>query len=67
MIKPSGRLGITGTTEVGPTKHQTFELPYHSSRQAKISANYHGKTIDKLNPSDALDKARRYPQTGLGG
>ena len=67
MIKPTGRLGITGVTEVGKTKHQTFQLPYHSERQSKISANYHGKTIDKLNPNSALDKARRFPQTGLGG
>ena len=67
MIKPTGRLGITGSVEVGPTKNQTFQLPYHSERQSKISANYHGKTIDKLNPNDALDRARRYPQTGLGG
>ena len=67
MIKPTGRLGITGVTEVGRTKHQTFQLPYHSERQAKVSADYHGKTIEKLNPSKALENAKRYPQTGLGG
>lgn len=67
MIKPTGRLGITGSAEVGRTKHQTFEVPFHSARQAKISADYHGKAIDKLNPNSAMANAKRYPQTGLGG
>ena len=60
-------LSFTGSTEVGKTKHQTFEVPFHSERQSKISADYHGKSIDKLNPNSALANAKRYPQTGLGG
>ena len=66
MIKPTGRLGITGAT---PTKltHKTFEVEPHSQRQADISADYHGKTIQKLNPTEAMENARRYPQIGLGG
>ena len=67
MIKPTGRLGITGSVEVGKTKHQTFEVPFHSAHREQVSANYHGKTIDKLNPNRALENARRYPQRGLGG
>jgi hypothetical protein len=67
QVLPTGRLGITGVTEVGKTKNQTFVLPYHSDHRSQISADYHGKTIDKLNPTDAQNKARRYPQTGLGG
>ena len=67
MIKPTGRLGITGSVEVGKTRHQTFELPYHSEHRARISADYHGKSIDRLNPNKALENAKRYPQIGLGG
>ena len=67
MSMTTGRLGITGTTNTGKTRHQTFEVPFHSAHREKVSANYHGKTIDKLNPNSALDKARRFPQTGLGG
>lgn len=66
MIKPTGQLGITGTSPVKLT-HKTFTLAPHSARQAKISADYHGKTIDQLNPSEARANARRFPQTGLGG
>jgi hypothetical protein len=70
MIKPSGQLGITGTSPGSKNKaatHKTFEVEPHSAFQANISANYHGKIIDKLNPSKARENAVRYPQTGLGG
>lgn len=67
MTMTTGRLGITGRSKTGPTKHQTFEVPFHSAHREKVSANYHGKTIDKLNPNTALANAKRYPQTGLGG
>jgi hypothetical protein len=68
MIKPTGQLGITGSTKGSNAnnKHKTFTLP-HSAYQANISANYHSKTVDKLNPSDARTNAVTYPQTGLGG
>jgi hypothetical protein len=70
MIKPTGQLGITGTSPGTKTKaatHKTFALEPHSAFQANISANYHGKTIDQLNPSKARENAVRFPQTGLGG
>jgi hypothetical protein len=66
MIKPTGQLGITGSTKGQAKAHKTFTLP-HSAYQANVSANYHGKVIDKLNPSDARANAVSYPQTGLGG
>jgi hypothetical protein len=70
MIKPTGQLGITGTSPGSKNKaatHKTFEVEPHSARQAKVSANYHGKIVDTMNPSDARENAVRYPQTGLGG
>ena len=67
MIKPTGRLGITGAVSTSKLPHKTFETPFHSEHRAKISADYHGKAIDKLNPSEALANATRYPQTGRGG
>ena len=68
MILTTGRLGITGHSTRGQAKnHKTFLVEPHSARQAKISADYHGKVIAKLNPSKALDNAKRYAQTGLGG
>jgi hypothetical protein len=48
-------------------KHKTFEVLPHSARQAEVSANYHGKVIDQMNPNDAMANAKRFPQTGLGG
>lgn len=63
MQLPTGRLNKTSKR---PDQHKTFELP-HSQRQADVSAHYHGKIIDQLNPTEALENARRYPQTGLGG
>jgi len=67
MTMTTGRLGITGHSTRGQTKTEpTFTLP-HSAFQANISKNYHEKTIDKLNPSDARVNARSFPQTGLGG
>ena len=68
MILPTGRLGITGHSTRGEAKsHKTFEVEPHSERQARISADYHGKIIDKMNPSRRKDNAVTYPQTGLGG
>ena len=68
MILPTGRLGITGHSTRGEAKrHKTFEIEPHSRRQARISADYHGKIIDRMNPSRRRDNAVRYPQTGLGG
>ena len=64
MTLPTGRLGITGSMKGEAPKHKTFEVEPHSARQAKVSADYHGKTIEKLNPSKALENAKRYPQTG---
>lgn len=64
----TGRLGITGHSTRGEAKsHKTFETEPHSERQARISADYHGRTIDRMNPSKRKDNAVRYPQTGLGG
>ena len=48
MTLPTGRLGITGSMKGEAPKHKTFELGLkdipHSARQAKVSADYHGKT-----------------------
>lgn len=64
---PTGRLGITGHSTRGQAKeHKTFTLP-HSSFQANVSKDYHERTINKLNPSEARYNAVSYPQTGLGG
>lgn len=64
----TGRLGITGHSTRGEAKrHKTFEVEPHSARQARISADYHGRTVDRMNPSRRRDNAVRYPQTGLGG
>lgn len=68
QVLTTSRLGITGHSGRGVAKqHKTFEVEPHSARQAEISANYHGKVINKMNPSRRKDNARRYPQTGLGG
>ena len=68
MILPTGRLGITGHSTRGQARtHKTFEVEPHSARQARISADYHGRTVDRMNPSTRKDNAVRYPQTGLGG
>ena len=64
MILPTGRL--TKSDKRSET-HKTFLVEPHSARQARISANYHGRTIDRMNPSTRKDNAVRYPQTGLGG
>jgi hypothetical protein len=64
MILPTGRLNKGSKRR---ETHRTFEVEPHSERQARISANYHGKTIDRMNPSRRKDNAVRYPQTGLGG
>ena len=68
MILPTGRLGITGHSTRGQARsHKTFEIEPHSRRQARISADYHGKIIDRMNPSRRRDNAVTYPQTGPGG
>jgi len=68
QVLTTGRLGITGHSERGVAKqHKTFEVEPHSARQAEISADYHGKIVNRMNPSKRKDNARRYPQTGLGG
>lgn len=68
QVLTTGRLGITGHSTKGQAKtHKTFEVPHHSARQAQISADYHGKIIDRMNPSEALANAKRFPQIGLGG
>ena len=68
MTLPTGRLGTTGHSTRGPaSKHKTFEVEPHSARQARISAHYHGRVVDRMNPSRRRDNAVRYPQTGLGG
>lgn len=67
MIKPTGQLGITGNMRGQAPKHKTFEVEPHSAHRAKVSQDYHGKVIDKLNPSEAMANAKRFPQIGLGG
>ena len=68
MEMTTGRLGITGHSTRGEARrHKTFEVEPHSARQARISRDYHGKTIDRMNPSRRRDNAVRYPQIGPGG
>ena len=68
MTLPTVRLGITGHSTRGQARrHKTFEVEPHSARQARISRDYHGRVVDRMNPSKRKDNARRYPQTGLGG
>jgi hypothetical protein len=67
MIKPTGRLGITGASKADSAEHKTFTLPAHSERSANVSQHYHTKVLASLNPSEARENAVRYPQTGLGG
>lgn len=71
MIEPTGRLNSKKTVltkKPSNTSTSTVaEVPFNSAHRADISAHYHGKVIDQLNPSKALDTARRFPQTGLGG
>ena len=65
---PTGRLGITGHGTRGEARsHKTFEVEPHSARQAQISANYHGKTVDRINPSKRKDNAVTYPSLASGG
>jgi len=66
-VKPTGQLGITGNMRGMAKQHKTFETVPHSAHRAKVSADYHGRVIDKLNPSEARSNAKRFPQTGLGG
>lgn len=67
QVLPTGRLGITGNMKGMSPKHKTFEVAPHSAHRAKVSADYHGKVVDKMNPSEAMANAKRFPQIGLGG
>ena len=68
MIMSTGGLGTRGHSLRGQARtHKTFEVEPHSARQARISAHYHGKIVDQMNPSQRRDNSVRYPQTGLGG
>ena len=67
QVLTTGRLGITGHSSKAIKPHRTFEVEPHSARQAQISADYHGRVVNKMNPSKRKDNSVRYPQTGLGG
>ena len=67
MILPTGRLNQDLPGRKRKETHKTFEVEPHSERQARISADYHGKIIDRMNPSRRRDNAVTYPQTGPGG
>ena len=64
QVLPTGQLNKTSKRQ---DRHKTFEVEPHSARQARVSADYHGRVISQMNPSKRRDNARRYPQTGLGG
>jgi len=64
QVLPTGRLNRPSKRKM---VHKTFEVEPHSARQAQISADYHGQTVDRMNPSRRRDNAVRYPQTGPGG